>query len=335
MNIASYIFLLILTSARVWLAVPLFLTARKNNLSNLYWLSASFAVTAYYLFSPAIVSPISNPWIFHLGFMVGHFCLSIFIHKTFYRDRKSPVVFFAGLTILGFTVNLYGLSGNDLNLVGMMTAVGVVNWTWHLVVARSAYAQIASDASVEKWVKARYRLMILYTVMMMVSGIQLIISSTNLSQYVPQAILPFFLIMTIVAIVLQFLVWAMPEPFRRWLNRENRSATSPVPTKPPQQSILEVFGNAMTTGTGLQSIACLYAIRATISKNIGSTDSLIVQDHLNSMTYHEWNNLLHNPELRRILINGGADVSSSAQAIENANRALVEKQSLLTLRSHY
>jgi hypothetical protein len=320
----SFIFLILLTLARASLAVPLFLTARKNKLDNLYWLAASFALAVYSIFSPAIVSPFSNAWVFHLGFMAGHFCLAMFIHTTFYRNRRSPISIFLVLIALGYFVDIYGLAVNDLNLVGIMTVIGIFNWGWHFFVARSAYVQIAEDPSVENWVKARYRLMMLYCAMIMISGVQLIISSTDLARFVPPAILPFFIILTIAGIVLQFLVWVMPESFREWLNRRSDQGAQ------DKGSMLNVFGVAMTENTGLKSIACLYAIRSTVSKMIGSSDSDVIQSHFDKMTYQDWESVLQNPELRRVLMNGGASQESSAKAIQNASNALVEKQSLLT-----
>jgi hypothetical protein len=78
-------------------------------------------------------------------------------------------------------------------------------------------------------------------------------------------------------------------------------------------------------------MACLYAIRATVAKRIRSEDSATVQKYLNEMTYIEWEATLQHSELRRILMNSGADYGSATKAIENACLALIEKQSLFTL----
>jgi hypothetical protein len=51
------------------------------------------------------------------------------------------------------------------------------------------------------------------------------------------------------------------------------------------------------------------------------------------MTYNDWESLLQNPELRRVLINGGADKAIVGEAINKVRQALIEKQSLLTLSS--
>jgi hypothetical protein len=324
----SVILLIILTIARLWIGLQLFLTARKSKLNNLYWLAGVFVLAVYSVFTPLSSSPLGNPSIFFLGFTAGHFCLAMFIHTTFYRGRKSPIAIVLGLVVLAFFADIYFLSNNMVNLAGILTAVGLVNWIWHLVVARSAYAAIATDPSVEKWVKARYRLMIVYVVLIIFSTAQITASNSSLAPSIPSFVTPIGILLTIASVILQFLVWVMPEPFRAWLNREQQ--TRPAQEEQRSLSILDVFGAAMTNNTGLQKMICLYAIRAAVAKRIGSEDSATVQKYLDTMTYQDWEMVLKHSELRRILINGGADNASADGAIENVQQALVEKQSLLT-----
>src|SRR5262245_30413913 len=115
-----FILLVVLTVARLWIGVQLYLTARKSNLKNLYWLAAVFVLAAYSLFTPTTESPLANYGVFHLGFIAGHFCLAMFIHTTFYRDRKSPVWIVLGLVVLAFIVDIYALLVNDINLAGII-----------------------------------------------------------------------------------------------------------------------------------------------------------------------------------------------------------------------
>jgi hypothetical protein len=139
----------------------------------------------------------------------------------------------------------------------------------------------------------------------------------------------FTLLTQIISLALMFLVWVMPEQFRLWLNREQHSHSDeehPV-------SVLDVFGAAMTDNTGLKRMACFYALRATVAKAIGSEDSDVIRAQIDKMSYDDWDSILKRAELRRILINSGADMESSVKAIENAQKALVDKQSLLTIRA--
>jgi hypothetical protein len=327
MNVA-FILLIVLTLARLWIGLQLFLTARKTHLNNLYWLAAVFALAVYSIFTPLTGSPLANAWIFNLGFIAGHFCLTMFIHTTFYRGRKSPVFIVLGIFVVALVANIYLLSIDNPSLATVVAGVSLINWIWHLIVARSAYAAIANDPSVEKWIKARYRLMIVYVILITLSSIQVVISNTSLASLIPAFVIPFSILLVLGSIVLQFLVWVMPEPFRLWLNRTQQARPAAEEQQP--RSMLDVFGLAMTTGTGLNTIACFYAIRSAIGKEIGSEASETIRAHIKTMTYQDWETLLQNPELRRLLINGGADKVAAEKAIENARQALVEKQSLLT-----
>jgi hypothetical protein len=328
MNVA-FILLVVLTIARLWIGLQLFFTARRSHLINLYWLAGVFVLAVYSVFTPLTGSPLGNPWIFSLGVIAGHFCLAMFIHTTFYQGRKSPVWIILGLLTLAFFADIYILSINNFNLANVIAGVGLVNWIWHLIVARSAYSAIANDPSVEKWVKARYKLMIVYVILITLSSIQVVLSNTSLAAFIPAFITPLSILLIIASIILQFLVWVMPEPFRLWLNRTQEARPAHEDQQP--RSVLDVFGEAMTTETGLNSIACFYAIRSAVGKKIGTEDSGAIRNHINTMTYHDWEAILQNAELRRILINGGADKTVADKAIENAQHALVEKQSLLTL----
>ena len=87
----------------------------------------------------------------------------------------------------------------------------------------------------------------------------------------------------------------------------------------------------MTQDTGLKNIACLYAIRTAVGKRIGSEDSDLIRAYINAMPYYEWDVIFQHAELRRILVNSGADYEAANKAIENARKSLTEKQSLLTL----
>ena len=69
------ILLIILTLARLWIALQLFLTARKSKLNNLYWLAGLFALAVYSLFTPTSDSPLSNYAVFYIGFLAGHFAI--------------------------------------------------------------------------------------------------------------------------------------------------------------------------------------------------------------------------------------------------------------------
>ena len=136
---STAILLIILTLARLSIAVQLFLTARKSKLNNLYWLAGLFAFGIANIFLPTSTSPFANYSLFHSGFIASHFCLAMFIHTTFYRDRKSPIYFMLGLLVLAVMGDIYAFVVTDINLEGIIASVGIINWSWHLYLVRSLH----------------------------------------------------------------------------------------------------------------------------------------------------------------------------------------------------
>lgn len=326
---ASFILLVILTLFRLGIAVRLFLTARNSNLKNIYWLAGLFALGIYSIFTPLTTSPLKNYWFFHLGFILGHFCLAMFIHTTFHRSRYSPVSVILGLIILAFFVDIYALAVDNLVLAGIMTGVGLVNWAWHFIVSWQAYRTIADDVTVEDWVKARYLLMLTYVVLIVFSSLQVFLSSTNFIA-VPSFVTALGILFVILSIIFQFLVWVMPESFRKWLNR-NQQARTEERLHEQALAVFNIIGTAMSEGsTGLSTIAALFSIRKAISQELKTEDSAQVEKHALTLGYKGWLDLLNNPELYILVKGSGAKDPHSV--LDNAKRALIEKQSLFTMQ---
>ncbi|MGC1378445.1 MAG: hypothetical protein WA821_19595 [Anaerolineales bacterium] len=319
--------LVIVSMLRLWVAAPLFNTARRNHLNNLYWLSAQFLCLVIAL-PFAAAGTFNFPWIFWTFLSLSEIALIMFVHTTFYHGRKSRMPVFMTLAVLGLVGGLYGNAINNFQLSAWFVYPNaVLIWGWNFVEAYRAYGGIAQDASTERWVKSRYLLMMTYSLVDCGGAVLGTLLTTGV--WVSNFGSIIVVLINFTSVTLQILTWVMPESFRLWLNREQQARPAQEEQRP--LSVLDVFGAAMTDGTGLKSIACLYAIRTTASKRIGSENSAVIQKYLNEMTYAEWDAILQHSELRRILINSGADEATAAKAIENARQALVEKQSLLTL----
>jgi hypothetical protein len=341
-NIMFVNFLLLATILlRLIIGIRLVILARQNNLPNVYWLAAQFFLFIIgVLFAPTAGNPLGNLpvslSIFTVvGVLLAQIVILAFNHTTFYQGRKSPLWWFVGAFAIFATIGLYGLINSESNynqspLLAFPHIMTILAWGWHGWNAFQALKGISKEEAVENWVKARYQLVIAYSVVLIIAAggsfIRNYFAAGTATNPLGNAMAILALVAQIVAVSLQFLAWVMPESFRLWLNRKQQ-------THGDQQrnSMLSIFSAAMTADTGLKSMACLYAIRATVARRIRSEDSATVQKYLNEMTYIEWEATLQHSELRRILINGGADQASATKAIENACLALVEKQSLLTL----
>src|SRR5262245_61990707 len=98
MDVALFKMVVLVTVSllRLTVAIPLLLTARRNHLTNLYWLSAQFfALVIAVPFSAA--GTMSNPWIFWTFISLTEIALILFIHTTFYQGRASPMPVMLGL----------------------------------------------------------------------------------------------------------------------------------------------------------------------------------------------------------------------------------------------
>ncbi len=221
MNWTTYI-LLVLVLARWVIAIQLTRVGLRQKLSNLLWLAAVFYITGtgdiFYVLSP--LTGTVWPWLASIG--LGEIALVMFIHLTFYRDRKSPVLIFMAIAIAFFVMDAFFAKGS--------VYFSPFNWLWLIVAGYQAHKQIAADKAMEDWVKARYKLVVAYSVAAMGSPILTIVSVMGM--FVPAlagwlfspTIFPVVqlvnLSFTILGIVVEYLAWVMPEGFRRFLNRK-------------------------------------------------------------------------------------------------------------------
>jgi hypothetical protein len=74
------------------------------------------------------------------------------------------------------------------------------------------------DRHVEDWIKWRYRLMIFYAAFLLISPINTTVN------FLAPGTLPSSAWTQVVAGAVQYLVWVMPEAFRRFLNRKYQPA---------------------------------------------------------------------------------------------------------------
>lgn len=319
---------LLISFLRLLVAIPLFISARRNRLTSLLWLSAQFLCLAIAL--PFVdIGVLDNPWIFWPVISIAYVSLIMFVHITFYQDRRSPTPVFMSLTLIALVGGMYASTVGYPQLL-LISPCGALVWSWHTIEAYRAYRKVENDLATARWVKARYQMMIAYGALNVFSSIFGILAAAGLEGNILVGVLG--ALVNFSAVGLQLLTWAMPERFRLWLDRNrNAKAQTNSEDKPASLSVLDISATAMMAGTGLKSMACHYAIRAAVGKKIDSEDPALIQQYLNLMTYDEWNKIVQHPEVRRILINSGASHTAANQAVENARNMLVEKQSLLTL----
>lgn len=206
------IFFLVLLVLRWIIGISLIRTALRDNMKNLTWLGYLFIVNGFVVIFGTSFLPMEK--LLYIGLAIAQIFLVIFIKQSFYEDKKSIYPVLMPLTVLSALGIIY-FSLNELPVGGQLLGViGIINWGWHGVAATEGYRSVAQEKLIEDWVKSRYRMMIGYAVLMMVTFIVFVFPAIQEGM----GIIVMFLAV-IVGVILQFLVWIMPEKFRLWLNR--------------------------------------------------------------------------------------------------------------------
>ena len=226
--------LLAVMIALLWIGTALFNLARKNKLPNLYWLALSFFAAVLALpFAPTAGNPLSylpvlSLWWSTSLFVIASGILIVFIQTTFYLHKKSPVGWFLGVYAVLTLVTVYGLAVSESNFnqspwVAAGNVISLLVWAWHGGAAGRAFQSVARDRTVEDWVKSRYAMMTAYATLVAVgaaaSVIRVVAVGGGTSHPLGNAMALVFAVCQILSVGLQYLVWVMPDSFRRWLNR--------------------------------------------------------------------------------------------------------------------
>jgi len=210
----------ILVVARFIIAVELTRVGRRQNLPNLLWLAAFFYITGTGDIFFTLSTFTNFLWPFFLSVGLGEIVLVMFIHKTFYQDRKSPYLIFMVIALIFFLINIFST---------FFAYWSPFNWIWLIVVANQAYKRIAANPMVEDWVRARYKLVIAYSVVTLFPPLYtilwplaIVIPSIGDVLFSPTGGVIALVVnvgFSTIGVVLAFLAWVMPEGYRNYLNR--------------------------------------------------------------------------------------------------------------------
>jgi hypothetical protein len=240
MNSVIIALMLLLAFLRLYTGMSLFRSAHTNNLPNLYWLSMHFLLNVIVLvFAPAASNPLANTsasfWIMGIGSLLFQLPLILFNQSTFYVNRKSPADWFLGLWVLCTIPGLYAMSTSSNMAQSPWHAITSISicaiWIWHTLAAYQSWQIIKDQPYVEDWIKTRYKLIIASGIILALGTVGSMIrvgfagGSTTTALGAAAGI--FTVLTNIIAVPLQFLIWVLPENFRRWLNRNYREPVEP------------------------------------------------------------------------------------------------------------
>ena len=254
---AVNILLFVLILLRLWIGLALFNSARKNGVPSLYWLALLFLANVVALsFAPTAGNPLGDLpdkislWLFNGTLVVLAWTLAVFVHTSFYVDKQSPFAGILGTYLILAVVALYGVGISASNIqqspwvsAGNLITLGL--WAWHGWAAWQAYQEVARERTVEDWVKARYGMMVAYSVVAVIGAAgsitRVVLAGGTSANALGNGMALVTLVCQILSVSLQFLVWVMPERFRGWLNRNYK----PVVATGPAMSEEELMQSLM------------------------------------------------------------------------------------------
>ncbi|MCZ2126506.1 MAG: hypothetical protein LC099_01885 [Anaerolineales bacterium] len=328
---------------RLIIGISLFISARRNNLINLYWLSALFLISFIsQLFSPAFSgSPLASLpisiFIQNGAIIPGGFLIIAFIHSTFYVNKPSPVLEMTALHIMLSAIGLYGIiispSPDKISrLTASLSVSLIVIWSWHFIISRNAYNAVATDASVGDWIKTRYKRMIAYTILTVISNAAIsilwVVSAGNVNSALGGLLGLIALAATIVAVILQFLVWGAPESTLALHQRRRKDEE----TQQTASTIMQAVSAAISANSEISPMVAAYTLRTAIANFNGVGDSGDIEAQALKMGFDDWRKLLGSPEFEK-MIAPLATRRNAAEALQGARQALLDRQSLFTMRA--
>ena len=184
-------------------------------LFGLYFASAAFGLTDLFL-------QIGDIFALSSGFRF--ICMVLFIHYTFYMDRNNPTIYFlilsviTGILIIIFTI-LYDFI-NPLQVYDIIVRItkiigNLVIFSWLIYASYQSFQNVKNDDTVDDWVKMRYKLVILYSLIGIFTAISYnTLTTTEINFYTIS-----IFIATIVYQFVQLIVWVMPKFLRVFFNR--------------------------------------------------------------------------------------------------------------------
>ncbi len=231
---------------RLIIAIVLLQVGAKKNMPNLKWLAVGFVTTLIAI--PFTASPYV-PFIDKAIAYLTYLCFAIFIHQTFYRGRRSPIVplwavfsllfivlfwttnsFLTQATGVPFPQNVFltrppypgnpgGIPESNMELMDSFIygSLQLAIWIWQAIAAFQAFRAITGDRYVDDWIKSRYKLMVVYSCLQSLVGVAMMTRSL-----ISDVVTILIALLVIVTTIMQYFVWAMPGWYSKWLNRNFR-----------------------------------------------------------------------------------------------------------------
>ena len=246
MTLAINIVLIIMIGIRSIIGIQLVISARKSNMKNLYILALYYLVGSFGL--PFKLDFMDSQFILMFFLNFAQLILLIFIHQTFYVQKKSPlliifIISFLTSVVSVFILGLYILDptiGENLPYIAQVigAVAGIVTFGWLVTIAWKSYSRIAPSTTIEDWLKMKYKLIILYSIIIIIPLCFYFIPDSTAQGsplIIPMGILAIF------GWIVQYFTWVMPEKLVQYFNR-NYTGETTLDQLPSEDEIMKLLG---------------------------------------------------------------------------------------------
>jgi hypothetical protein len=208
---------------RIITGIAVFMAWRKTKKQNLLLLFLFFVINSITL----LILIFENVLLYDISTIISIFVILVFIDRTFYQDRKSPLKLLLILTLVlgAFAIVFINIFNSSL-LLPRIISFGIHNWLvgalfimfgiWSFIAASNSLKSIGSSEAVEPWVKGRYRLVLFYSVGIILVGA--FTPFTPMEGTINWALLA-VLVSNILRISGETLAWVMPKWLKIFFNR--------------------------------------------------------------------------------------------------------------------
>jgi len=142
-----------------------------------------------------------------------------------------------------FILGLYTLDptiGEDLLYIAQVigAVAGLCTFGWFISIAWKSYSRIALSTTIEDWLKMKYKLIILYSITIIIPLCFYFIPDSTAQGsplIIPMGILAIF------GWIVQYITWVMPEKLVQYFNR-NYTGVTTLDQLPSEDEIMKLLG---------------------------------------------------------------------------------------------
>ena len=312
------IYFIISCLLRLIVVYYIFKSAWKSKLLQYYILGLHILVESFINLLLAVL-----PQIHYYFYLLDVFLVLTFIYLTFHRDNftlyiiiLTILLLFEILTIIFYNYNRAFFHNLNFLIVGV----------WFTYQSSKAYLVVKDVKSIEPWIKTRYYLVIVYSILLFMGHLIFILDPSILLNFNFMTLLN--IIIYIILLILEYLAWVIPKSLKNWLNRNYKSFKEILLSKKELNDMIEFLTDFLSQRLALSSTASRGLLKLAIKEELGKFKQMKQIHHRELRIVI--NNSLYK-RLRALKIQGKIEIDDLQPIIKGILKKLDEGQSLLTM----